>query len=87
MLTSFDDLAEFERDFIRARTGRKRAKAKSVKFGGSAAPASVTPHQRREVIQRLAQGAGQADLARSYGVPQATIKQAGSLLNHRQRRE
>ena len=34
MLSFFDDLAEFERDFIRAHTGRKRAKAKSVKFGG-----------------------------------------------------
>jgi hypothetical protein len=31
------------------------------------------PHQRREVIQRLAQGAVQADLARSYGMSQATI--------------
>jgi DNA-binding transcriptional regulator LsrR (DeoR family) len=32
-----------------------------------------TAHQRREAIQRLAEGAVQADLARSYGVSQATI--------------
>jgi hypothetical protein len=30
-------------------------------------------HQRKEAIQRLAEGAVQADLARSYGVSQATI--------------
>jgi hypothetical protein len=47
---------------IRARTddGRKRAKAHGVKF-------------RQEALQRLAEGAVQADLARSYGVSQATI--------------
>jgi hypothetical protein len=32
-----------------------------------------TAHQRKEAIQRLAEGAVQADLARSYGVSQATI--------------
>ena len=49
---------------------RKRAMAKGVKFGR---PPSLTPHQRREAMERLAEGAGQADLARSYGVSQATI--------------
>jgi hypothetical protein len=34
---------------------------------------SLTAHQRAEAIQRLAEGATQADLARSYGVSQATI--------------
>ena len=60
---AFGGLAEFERELIRARTGegRKRAKERG------------TAHQRREAMQRLADGAVQADLARSYGVSQATI--------------
>ena len=72
MLAVLGGLAEFERELIRARTddGRKRAKARGVRFGR---PAALTPHQRREAIQRLADGAVQADLARSYGVSQATI--------------
>jgi transposase-like protein len=36
-------------------------------------PRSLTPHQRQEAVQRLADGEVQADLARSYGVSQATI--------------
>jgi len=72
MLTFLGGLAEFERELIRARTGdgRKRAKARGVRFGR---PAALTPHQRAEALQRLANGAVQADLARSYGVSQATI--------------
>ena len=72
MLTVLGGLAEFERELIRARTGdgRARAKARGVKFGR---PAKLTAHQRREAIQRLAEGAAQTDLARSYGVSQATI--------------
>jgi DNA invertase Pin-like site-specific DNA recombinase len=72
MLTVLGGLAEFERSLIAARTddGRKRAKARGVKFGR---PQKLTAHQRREILQRLAQGAVQADLARSYGVGQATI--------------
>ena len=72
MLTVLGGLAEFERELIRARTddGRKRAKARGVRFGR---PKALTPHQRREALQRLAEGAVQADLARSYGVSQATI--------------
>jgi DNA invertase Pin-like site-specific DNA recombinase len=59
-------LAEFERELIRARTGdgRARAKARGVRFGRPAA---------QEAIQRLANGEVQADLARTYGVSQATI--------------
>jgi predicted transcriptional regulator len=41
-----------------------------VRFGR---PVKLTAHQRQEAIQRLAEGAVQADLARSYGVSQATI--------------
>jgi len=72
MLTVLGGLAEFERELIRARTGegRKRAKARGVKFGR---PSALTPHQRQEAIQRLAQGEAQADVARTFNVSQATI--------------
>jgi DNA invertase Pin-like site-specific DNA recombinase len=72
MLTVLGGLAEFERELIRARTGegRKRAKDRGVRFGR---PVALTPHQRAEALQRLAMGEVQADLARSYGVSQATI--------------
>jgi DNA invertase Pin-like site-specific DNA recombinase len=72
MLTVLGGLAEFERQLIRARTGdgRARAKARGVRFGR---PAALTPHQRQEALQRLSQGEIQADLARTYGVSQATI--------------
>jgi DNA invertase Pin-like site-specific DNA recombinase len=72
MLTVLGGLAEFERELILARTGdgRVRAKARGVKFGR---PSALTPHQRQEAIQRLAQGEAQADVARSYDVSQATI--------------
>jgi len=67
LLTVLGGLAEFERELIRARTddGRKRAKARGVKFGR---PVKLTAHQRQEALQRLTDGAVQADLARSYGV-------------------
>jgi DNA invertase Pin-like site-specific DNA recombinase len=72
MLTVLGGLGEFERALILARTGdgRARAKAKGVQFGR---PRKLTPHQRRETMERLAEGAVQADLARSNGVSQATI--------------
>src|SRR5215475_10464752 len=72
MLTVLGGLADFERELIRARTGegRKRAKARGVRFGR---PTALTPHQRHEALQRLAQGEAQADIARSYAVSQATI--------------
>jgi DNA invertase Pin-like site-specific DNA recombinase len=72
MLTVLGGLAEFERELIIARTGegRTRAKARGVKFGR---PTVLTPHQRREAVQRLANGEAQADVARSFNVSQATI--------------
>jgi DNA invertase Pin-like site-specific DNA recombinase len=72
MVTVLGGLAEFERELIRARTddGRTRAKARGVRFGR---PKTLTPHQRQEVLQRVKDGAVQADLARTYGVSQATI--------------
>jgi DNA invertase Pin-like site-specific DNA recombinase len=72
MLTVLGGLAEFERELIRARTGegRKRAKASGAKFGR---PAALTPQERQEAIQKLAQGEAQADVARTFSVSQATI--------------
>src|SRR5262249_11834446 len=72
MVTVLGALAEFERELFRARTtdGRKRAKAHGVGFGR---PQALAAHQRKEAIRRRAEGAVQADLARSYGVSQATI--------------
>jgi DNA invertase Pin-like site-specific DNA recombinase len=72
MLTVLGGLAEFERELILARTGdgRARAKVRGVKFGR---PTALTPHQRAEALQRLANGEAQADLARTFGVSQATI--------------
>jgi DNA invertase Pin-like site-specific DNA recombinase len=72
MLTVLGGLAEFERELIRARTseGRVRAKARGAKFGR---PPKLTAHQRQEVLQRLAAGETQADIARSYNVDATTI--------------
>ena len=79
MLTVLGGLAEFERELIRARTGegRKRAKARGVRFGR---PRKMTPHQRQEAMQRLAAGETQADVARTYTVDATTI---GRLLGDR----
>jgi hypothetical protein len=72
MLTVLGGLAEFERELILARTGdgRTRAKARGVRFGR---PPALTAHQWQEAMQRLSEGTTQADLARTYGVSQATI--------------
>jgi len=72
MVTILAGLAEFERELILARTGegRKRAKARGVKFGR---PSALTAHQRQEAMQRLARGEAQADVARTFNVSQATI--------------
>jgi DNA invertase Pin-like site-specific DNA recombinase len=72
MLTVLGGLAEFERELIRARTGegRKRAKDRGVRFGR---PHKLSAHQRGEALQRLQEGAMQAEVARTYGVSEATI--------------
>jgi DNA-directed RNA polymerase specialized sigma24 family protein len=41
-----------------------------VRFGR---PSALTPHQRAEALQRLANGEAQADVARTFDVSQATI--------------
>jgi DNA invertase Pin-like site-specific DNA recombinase len=78
MLTILGGLAEFERELIIARTGegRARAKAKGVRFGR---PRKLTPHQRQEALQRLAEGETQADVARTYNVDATTIGRLGSF--------
>ena len=80
MLTVLGGLAEFERELIRARTGegRKRAKDRGVRFGR---PSALTPQQRQEAIQRLAQGEAQVGVARIFNVSQATISRLAVLSN------
>jgi hypothetical protein len=53
--------------YLRERTseGRKRAKARGVRFGR---PPKLTPHQRAEALRRRADGVPLADIARSHAV-------------------
>ena len=85
MLTILDGLAEFERELILARTGdgRARAKAKGVRFGR---PRKLTPHQRQEAPQRLAEGEIQADVARTLQCGRNHDWQAGIAQPFRGRR-
>jgi DNA invertase Pin-like site-specific DNA recombinase len=77
MLTVLGGLAEFERELIRARTGEGRKRAKDRGVIGR--PAALTPQQRQEAIQRLANGNAQVDIARAFNVSQATISRLASL--------
>lgn len=72
MLTVLGGLAEFERELIRARTseGRERARERGVKMGRRP---KLTPHQRREALERKAAGEALASIARSYNVSHSTI--------------
>jgi DNA invertase Pin-like site-specific DNA recombinase len=83
MLTVLGGLAEFERELIRARTGegRKRAQERGVRFGR---PHKLTPHQRQEVLARIAAGEAQADIARLLNVSAPTISRlaAASPFEH-----
>ena len=72
LLTILAGFATFERHLIKARTddGRKRAKARGVRFGR---PAKLSQHQRAEALERLAKGETLVDVARTYGVDPTTI--------------
>ena len=71
-MTILAGFATFERHLIKARTddGRKRAKARGVRFGR---PRKLDPHQRQEALQRLANGETLVDVARTYAVDPTTI--------------
>ena len=72
LVTVLAGFATFERHLIKARTddGRKRAQARGVRFGR---PRKMTPHQRQEAIDRLANGETLVDVARTFGVDPTTI--------------
>jgi DNA invertase Pin-like site-specific DNA recombinase len=72
MLTVFGGLAEFERSLIRTRTseGRERARREGVKFGRKP---KLTPHQRREALNRRENGEALTSIARSFNVSHCTI--------------
>jgi len=61
MITILAGLAEFERELIRSRCGEgiERAKQRGVRFGR---PKKLIAHQRQEALQRLEEGATQADV-------------------------
>ena len=72
MVTILGGLAEFERELILARTGegRQRAKERGVRLGRKP---KLTPHQRREALQRREGGESVSEIARSYAVHHTTI--------------
>jgi DNA invertase Pin-like site-specific DNA recombinase len=72
MLAVLGGLAEFERELILARTkdGRSRAQAQGVKMGRKP---KLTPHQRREALERLEKGEATRAVARSFNVSHSTI--------------
>ena len=72
LLTFLGGIAEFERDLIRARTseGRARAKARGVHLGR---PPKLTPHQKKEAIERRDAGELTREIARTFNVSHGTI--------------
>jgi DNA invertase Pin-like site-specific DNA recombinase len=72
LVTVLAGFATFERHLIKARTddGRKRAKARGVRFGR---PKKLSQDQRQEALQRLANGETLVDVARTFGVDPTTI--------------
>lgn len=72
-------LAEFERELILARTGegRQRARERGVRLG---CKPKLTPHQRREALERRARGEPVVEIARSYAVHHATISRLAEAM-------
>jgi DNA invertase Pin-like site-specific DNA recombinase len=75
MLTIMGGIAEFERGLIRKRCdeGIERAKRKGTKFGR---PVALDASEKRKIAERYAAGETMAELAREYGVGEATIWRA-----------
>ena len=72
MLTVLGGLAEFERELIRSRTAEGRARAKQA--GRSLGrPFKLTPHQRREAMERKRAGEPVREIAKTYAVSASTI--------------
>lgn len=72
MVVVLGGLAEFERELIRSRTGegRTRAVARGIKMGRRP---KLSPHQRKEALERRANGEPLTEIARSYNVCHSTI--------------
>jgi DNA invertase Pin-like site-specific DNA recombinase len=72
MLAVLGGLAEFERELIRPRIdkGRARAKACGVQMGR---PPKMIPHQIKEALNRRNAGEPMRDIARSYNISQSRI--------------
>jgi DNA invertase Pin-like site-specific DNA recombinase len=82
MVTIIGDIAEFERELIRARTsdGIKRAKAAGVHMGR---PSKLTKHQQKEVLARLNRGDETlVEIARTYNVSHMTISRLRAYIPH-----
>jgi DNA invertase Pin-like site-specific DNA recombinase len=80
LVTVLAGFATFERHLIKARTddGRKRARARGVRFGR---PPKLNSHQRQEAMGRLAKGETLVDVARTYGVDPTTIGRLQPVLS------
>ncbi len=72
MLTVLAGLVEFERELIKGRVAR--AKARGARLGR---PRKLNHYQRKKALARLAAGESQAAVARTYNVDPSTI---GALL-------
>jgi DNA invertase Pin-like site-specific DNA recombinase len=72
IMTVFAGIAEFERDLIRERTGagREAAKRRGVQFGR---PRKLNPNQIQLALQLFSEGKAVRDIARTFGVHEATI--------------
>jgi DNA invertase Pin-like site-specific DNA recombinase len=73
MLTVLGGLTEFERELIKARIGRVKARG-----GRLGRRRKLKYHQRKRALARLAVGEAQVDVARTYNVDPSTI---GRLLD------
>ena len=72
MIAVLGGLADVERDLIRTLTaeGRNRAQKRGQHMGR---PYKLTPEQRREALERKANGETNTDIGRSYNVSHMTI--------------